>query len=358
MRQRLAFIVASFMTLGILSGCCTFSTPGYRGLKSDHFDGKRFYNEDAGAYRTFFDFLKWVTNRRLPQWHPFNMETPPLTLEPRVGKGELVVTFINHSTFLVQMDGVNILTDPMWSERPSPVSFSGPARVHPPGVLLEDLPAIDIVVVSHNHYDHLDLPTLKRISERDKPRIFVGLGNQVVLNKAGIEQVTEMDWWQEEPVSDSLYVVCVPSQHFSGRGMCDFNKTLWAGFVFESTSGVVYFAGDTGFGSHFQQIAQCFNHIRLALLPIGAFRPEWFMSATHMSPKDALKAHFVLGAQNSVAMHFGTFLLGDDEQGEAESTLASAIAQTDMQKTNFWIIHVGESKSIPPLVEAQNLYQH
>ena len=246
------------------------------------------------------------------------------------------------------MDGINVLTDPVWSKRPSPVSFSGPVRVHPPGLSLQDLPPIDLILISHNHYDHLDLPTIQWIVARDRPRVYTGLGNGEFLNKEGITPVTEMDWWETDAISEALQVTCAPAQHFSGRGLCDTYRTLWAGYVLESPAGSVFFAGDTGFGPHFEEIGRRFHDIRLAFLPIGAFRPEWFMSAAHLSPKEALNANFILKARNSVAMHFGTFRQGDDAQDEAPTILSAAVGRTDMRVTTFRVMAPGESRSIPP----------
>ena len=331
--------------------CFAFSARGYRGSKSDHFDGKRFYHQDYMEQRSFFDFLKWVTNRKPGKWEKWVDSEfgpkPPL----RVGGEELRVTFINHSTFLLQTEGINILTDPIWSERTSPVSFTGPKRVRIPGIRFEDLPPIDVVVVSHNHYDHLDLPTLKRLSRQHNPSIYVGLGNKRLLEKSGIIRVREVDWWQEVSLSDSLRLTCVPAQHFSGRSLFDRNKTLWVGFVFEGQAGPVYFAGDTGLGPHFKQIADRFGKTRLALLPIGAFLPRWFMSPTHLSPSDALEAHFILDAQTSIAMHFGTFQLGDDGRTEAVDLLTNIIAETNMEETQFLILNSGEGREVLPICD-------
>lgn len=345
----LAGIIMAAAVFVTATGCCTFSAPGYKGPRSDHFDGKRFFNQDKGRKQGFLDFLKWLTTRDAPIWTKVEAAIPEKKFSSRVGPGELQITFVNHSTMLIQMDGLNIITDPLWAERTSPVSFTGPQRMHPPGMHIEALPPIDVIVVSHNHYDHMDLTTIKIIADRDKPKIFTGLGNRVTLEKSGIEQVTEMDWWQSATLSDKLTLSFVPARHFSNRGMCDQNKTLWGGFVIESPAGAVYFAGDTGFGLHFEQIARRCKHIRLALLPIGAFRPEWFMAPHHLSPKDALNAHFVLQAQTSVAMHYGTFRLGDDKQNEPVEVLQKAIAAADMKNTQFWIMTFGETRQVPPL---------
>lgn len=354
---KIAVIIMCLLASTVVVGCFAFSARGYNGPESDHFDGKRFFNQspDPTTQRGFFDFLKWVFNRKPGKWEEWVQSEfgpkPPVC----VGREELRVTFINHSTFLIQMDGINILTDPIWSNRSSPVSFTGPKRVRAPGIRFEDLPPIDVVTVSHNHYDHLDLPTLKRLSKDHHPTIYTGLGNKWLLEKSGITQVSELDWWQEVPLSDSVRLTCVPAQHFSGRGLFDRNKTLWAGFVFEGLAEPVYFAGDTGLGPHFKQIADRFGKMRLAFLPIGAFLPRWFMSPTHLSPSDALEAHFILGTQTSAAMHFGTFQLGDDSQNEAVGLLSTAIAETNMEHTQFLVLDCGEGRDFLPLTSCSQI---
>lgn len=322
----------------LYGGSFMFSGPGYSGPVSDHFDGARFYNQNRKAQHDFKTFLTWVTNRNRGSWQEHLSKADPATKPPeRVGAGQLRVTFVGHSSFLIQTDGVNILTDPMWSQRASPVSFTGPQRVQAPGLQLEDLPPINLILVSHNHYDHLDLPTLGRLARSHSPLVVTTLGNSALIKKTGFDNVAELDWWQHAALPGGMHITCVPSQHFSGRGMRDSYQTLWGGFVMESTAGPIYFAGDTGYGQHFQEIAQHFGPLRLALLPIGAYKPEWFMWPGHMGPADALKAHGVLKAQTSIAMHFGAFPLGDDGQHEAVDMLQAEIAKTNMQSSRFVI---------------------
>jgi len=329
---------------------CAFLPQPYSGAPSDHFDGRRFHNQDRAAEQTFGNFLKWIISRNQGVWreHDGQFITGPKPPE-RIGRGELRVTFVNHATFLIQMDGLNILTDPIWSERASPFAFTGPRRAHPPGLAFDDLPRIDLVLVTHNHYDHLDINSLKKTARRDDPAVVTTLGNRKLLRQQGFTRVTELDWWQQMPVSESVRITCVPAQHFSGRGLFDSYKTLWAGFVLESDAGAVFFAGDTGLGPHFKQIAERFKNIRLALLPIGAFRPEWFMTFGHLAPADALQAHFILNARTSVAMHFGTFPLADDNQDDPVNKLHAAVAQADLQGTRFWVLDFGQGKDVPSL---------
>ncbi|HEX8410066.1 MAG TPA: MBL fold metallo-hydrolase [Thermoanaerobaculia bacterium] len=290
-----------------------FAAPKYRGPKSDHFDGKRFHNLQPTRHAGFRDMVKWLTNRDEGKWEKWREITPAAPPPRRVAGGELRVTWVNHSTFLIQTENVNLLTDPIWSERCSPVQWAGPKRHHAPGIRFEDLPPIDAVLISHNHYDHMDAPTLARLP---RAQTFVGLGNSALLKGA-----TDLDWWESAPVANGVRVHCVPAQHFSSRGLTDRDANLWCGFVLETPHGAIYFAGDTGFGPHFAMIRERFGPMRLALLPIGAFRPEWFMCSVHISPRDAVRAAAALEAQVSIPMHFSTFHLGDDGQDEPAEVL-------------------------------------
>ena len=287
-----------------------FSAPKYRGPKSDHFDGKRFLNLGRTRHASFLDLLKWLAHRDSGPWSKWREITPSVPPERVDG---LRVTWVNHSTMLIQVANVNILTDPIWSKRSSPVSWAGPKRHHAPGIRFEDLPPIDAVLISHNHYDHMDVPTLRRLK---RERTFVGLGNA-----AFVKGATDLDWWESAPVTDTVRVHCVPAQHFSSRGVTDRDANLWCGFVLETPRGNIYFAGDTGYGPHFAMIRERFGPMRLALLPIGAFRPEWFMCSVHVSPKEAVRAARELGAEVSIPMHWFTFHLGDDGQDEPAEVL-------------------------------------
>jgi len=334
-------------------GSCTFSASAYQGAASGHFDGHRFANQDPVRDKGFRDFLKWQLNREAGPWSD-SMDVRPGPPPPaRVGRGDLRVTFVNHATVLIQMDGLNILTDPTWSDRSSPVSWAGPRRVRPPGIRFEDLPPIDVVLISHDHYDHLDIPTLKRLAKERGPRFFVGLGNRQLLVENGIADAHEIDWWQSLPVNDEVRLTSVPVQHFSGRGTCDRNKTLWTGYVIEGPAGAVYFPGDTGWGRHFEQVRERFGAIRLACLPIGAFRPRWFMAPVHLSPEDAVRAHRTLGASTSMAIHFGTFPLGDDGQDEPVAHLMQALADSSVSPERFWVLGFGEGRDVSPMDEGQ-----
>jgi len=333
-----ALIACGIFFACLYGGTFAFSGPAYSGPASDHFDGTHFFNRNRSAHHDFKAFLSWVTNRNPGSWQEHLTDNGPGPVPPvRVEHGRLLVTPVGHSTFLIQMDGVNILTDPIWSERASPVSFTGPRRVLAPGIRLEDLPPLDLILVSHNHYDHLDLPTLRRLAKAHRAQVVTTLGNRPLIMQTGFAGVTELDWWGQATLPGGLRITCVPAQHFSGRGMHDSYKTLWGGFVLEGANGPVYFAGDTGYAGHFEEIEKRFGPMRLALLPIGAYKPEWFMWPGHMGPEAALKAHVELKARTSMAMHFGVFPLGDDGQHEAPDALAAEIKKTAMNGTQFLV---------------------
>lgn len=311
----------------------------YRGPRSDHFDGARFFNPGAAQAKGLGEVLRWKLSSRATTWPDLSHESPVFAQPPATVTGnELRATFVNHSTVLLQVAGCNLLTDPIWSERASPLPWVGPRRHRPPGVRWDDLPRIDVVLLSHNHYDHLDLPTLRRLAKEHRARIVAPLGVSAVLARHGMRDVTELDWWQR---AEAPGVTCVPAQHFSARGVTDRNKTLWCGFVVETPAGQVYFAADSGFGPHFAEIRRQLGAPRLALLPIGAYKPEWFMGPVHMSPQNAVEAHRVLEAETSIAIHFGTFQLADEGDNDPVRDLQSALAaQPDL--TPFLVLRNGE----------------
>jgi len=280
-----------------------------------HFDGKRFFNPDAPQAGGFLDVLRWKLTSR-PQPSPGFLADVEQSVPPRRVEGSgLRTTLVNHSTVLLQQRGCNILTDPIWSERPSPLAWAGPRRRRKPGLSWEDLPPIDAVLISHNHYDHLDLPTLRRLGARGDSTFLVPAGVARLLRAEKIGPVHELDWGESLSLAGSLsgfHFHSVPALHFSSRGITDRNMTLWCGYAIECQEGLVYFAGDTAFGGHFAQIRERFGSPRLALLPIGAYEPRWFMSRVHMAPDEAVRAHEILGARTSIAIHHGTFQLADE----------------------------------------------
>jgi L-ascorbate metabolism protein UlaG (beta-lactamase superfamily) len=316
----------------------SLSVPRYSGAKSDHFDGKRFFNPRGKEHK---GFLKFMLTREPGEWK--NLENVRTGEKPpaRVHEG-IRITFVNHATFLIQADGLNLLTDPIWSERSSPFSWAGPKRMRPPGVRFEDLPEIDAVILSHNHYDHLDLPTLRRLFEEHNPVLIAPLGVKAFLEAKGISKGIETDWWNEIDLSNEVTLVIVPAQHFSGRGLFDRDATLWGGYVLQTESGNVYFAGDTGYDPQiFQEIGARYAPLRVALLPIGAYKPLWFMSPIHISPDEAIRVHQDLKTEVSIAMHYGTFPLADDSQQEPITDLKQAMKRYNISQEEFLILPEG-----------------
>jgi L-ascorbate metabolism protein UlaG (beta-lactamase superfamily) len=344
--RRAALALALVALTATCLGCCAFSAESWRGPKSDHFDGERFFFPGAPEQQGIAGLWKWQTHREHGPWRD-HVDAPPGPPPPRrVGAGDIRITFVNHATVLLQLDGLNVLTDPIWSERCSPVDFAGPRRVRPPGVRFEDLPPIDAILVSHNHYDHLDVPTLKRLRRAfPSARLFAGLGNAAYLAERGL-RAEELDWWQSVPLGHGVTLTGVPAQHFSNRGLCDRDGTLFLGYALRGPSGLTYFAGDTGLGTHFAEIRRRLGAPRLAVLPIGAYKPTWFMSAIHLSPAQAVEAHEALGAATSVAIHFGTFDLGDDGQDEAPAELSKSILSRPAPP-RFWLLGFGEGRAVP-----------
>lgn len=338
------------VALGMLGGCASLTPPRYHGPISDHFDGKRFHNYVRFKDRQIEDALRrelhTITGKRghWDDWQEVETDVPPA----RVGMGQLRVTFVNHSTMLIQMDGMNILTDPIWSKRASPVSWLGPKRHRPPGIRFDDLPPIDLVLISHDHYDHMDLPTLRRLAARFHPRVVAGLGNAKYLAEHGVAGAEEIDWWQSLPLSSTMRVVGVPAQHWSARSLTDKWKTLWLGFVVEGPSGTVYFAGDTGLGEFFPLIHDRFPQLRLAILPIAPERPRRAMAPRHASASDAVRIARTLHAATSVAVHFGTFQQGDDGEEEPVDSLHAALAAAGPCAPRFWALRNGEARFVPP----------
>ena len=264
---------------------------------------------------------------------------------PPLDGAAAVVTFIGHSTLLIQTRFGNIVTDPVYSERASPVSFAGPRRARKPAVLFDDLPTIAVVLLSHNHYDHCDLPTLRAIEDRWHPGVVTPLGNSGLLKAAGMRRVEEIDWWQDA-ARVPLPVMLTPAQHFSARTPFDRNRALWGGFLIEAGGQRILHAGDSGYGPHFREIAARLGPIDLALLPIGAYEPRWFMKDIHMNPAEAVQAHLDLAARRSIAMHFGTFQLTPEGIDEPVRQLAKALRERGVAAERFRVLEVGESVSV------------
>jgi L-ascorbate metabolism protein UlaG (beta-lactamase superfamily) len=315
-----------------------------RGPVTDHFDGTRFYNLEPIPL-SFGDRIRWEFTKNRGTWSRFAPGVPAACPVDRVGDGRMRVTWINHATVLIQMDGVNVLTDPTWARRSVP--GVGPTRRKPPGIDFDRLPPVDVVLISHDHHDHMDLPTLRRLSAAHGPAIYAGLGNGAFLAKNGIRGARDLDWWQSVEVARGLVLTAVPARHRSGRGPFASFERLWCGFVLTGASGSVYFAGDTGEGSHFAAIGARFPNLRVALLPIGGFEPPWYMRYLHLGPRTALRAFADLGAAAMIPIHFGTFPQSDDSQNGPLETLGREITEAPAPKPNVVILGHGESFEAP-----------
>jgi N-acyl-phosphatidylethanolamine-hydrolysing phospholipase D len=315
-----------------------------------HHTKKGYYNVYDHSTHGAGAFLKWT-------FHLEPNDTPvlpaasvepyaPQVVKPDFAKinapdsSAIQITWIGHSTFLVQVAGINILTDPVFGERASPFSWIGPKRRVPPPCKLEELPHIDAVVISHDHYDHLDKWTIKRLG--GKPHYFVPLGLKKWFNDLEISNVTELDWWQSASF-DRLVFRAVPSQHFSARSPFNRNGTLWGGWVIETGHGKVYFAGDAGYSPHFKEIGERAGPIKIALLPIGAYNPRWFMKPVHMNPPEAVQAFIDLKAEQAIAMHWGTFKLTMEPMGEPPLFLKASLKERSIDEEKFRVMKFGET---------------
>jgi N-acyl-phosphatidylethanolamine-hydrolysing phospholipase D len=244
------------------------------------------------------------------------------------------------------MEGLNLLTDPQWSDRASPMSWIGPRRYAAPGIRFEDLPRIDLVVLSHDHYDHMDRATLVRLHEAHHPIFCVPRGDAIRLTGWGITHVQEMDWWDHTTVGNAS-ITCVPAQHFSGRTPWDRNSTLWAGWVIQDGKRKFYFAGDTGYGPMFSEIGARCGPFDLAAIPIGAYDPPGFMQPIHLNPEEALRAHEESRSRQSLAIHWGTFKLTLEPQNEPPTRLREAMAACGVPDDRFWVLRPGETRTVP-----------
>ncbi len=277
-------------------------------------EDNQFYNSNTEPDFSFWDVLSIRTSSKWSKW-PEWVSTKQLKSTPaRVEGSKLNVTFINHATFLIQTENLNILTDPIFSDRCSPVSFAGPARVHAPGIEMSKLPKIDVVIISHDHYDHLDIDTLEFLIERDNPKIYVG--RRVGARIEDRKNVAELDWGESHKYNDDLTVNFVEVQHFSGRGVADRYATLWGGYVLELGDRKIFFGGDTGYADHFKKISNKYGPMDLSFIPIGAYAPRYFMKFYHMNPEESVKAHKDLKSSLSIGMHYGTFQLTQEKIDE------------------------------------------
>ena len=284
-----------------------------------------------------------LLERRTP-W-PRRVEQPARQ-PPALDGAAAAITFIGHATFLIQTQAGNLLTDPMYSQRAGPLNLFGPRRVRQPAVRFDDLPPISTVLLSHNHYDHCDLPTLRMIAERFDPIVVTPLGNGRLVRSAGLRRVEELDWWQDA-TSCALPITLTPARHFSARTPFDRNRALWGGFMLVASHVRIFFAGDTAYAGFFHDIRHRLGPIDLALLPIGAYEPRWFMQAVHMNPAEAVQAHLDLEVAESIGMHFGTFQLTTEGIDEPLRALDDARRASSVLPSWFRTLAFGESMRLP-----------
>jgi L-ascorbate metabolism protein UlaG (beta-lactamase superfamily) len=320
----------------------SLSAPRYSGPVSDHFNGKQFINPHGFKAHGLKEVFKWMLNRKRGEW----TENSKPDYGPRplaFCKEGIRITHINHTTFLIQVDGINILTDPVWSKRVSPFTWAGPKRMRLPGIRFEDLPKIHLVLISHNHYDHLDIATMRTVFGAFHPKIVTPLGVKAFLDQHKINTAQDLDWWDETQINDTIKIQAVPAQHFSGRGTLDRDKTLWCGFVIHSSAGKIYFAGDTGYNDKtFREIGERLGPFDLSIIPIGAYKPNWFMSPVHVSPEEAVQIHLDVKSTKSIASHFGTFPLGDDGQLDPIQDLEKACKKFNLASDAFIALREGK----------------
>lgn len=304
----------------------------------------RFDNIEPIKNHNAWDMIKWRVTGKREKW-PKTVHIEPGEAPPaRVATG-IRYTVVNHSTVLIQVNGLNILTDPIWSMRAGLLSWMGPKRVVPPGIAFDQLPPIDIVLISHNHYDHMDIPTLVRLAKRDNPLMITGMGNQRILRQKGLNNIQELDWWQGF-TRGGIEIFFTPARHFSRRGANDYNLSLWGSFIIRTPDGVICFLGDSGYGGFIKEIRKRFGPIDLAFIPIGAYKPAWMMETIHLTPEEAWHVHQDLESRLSVAIHFGTFQLTDEGIDEPAKRLGNAISSDSGAFGKFVVPTFGKGEDV------------
>ncbi|CAN5158338.1 MBL fold metallo-hydrolase [soil metagenome] len=317
----------------------------YAGPPSDHFDGTYFFDPDGSPPRSLWAVLRWQITKDAAKWperapSPY-ADTPP----PQVTGDKVRFSYVGHASWLIQTAGLNILVDPVWSERCSPFTFAGPKRVNDPGIAFDKLPPIDVVLVSHGHYDHLDARTLSKLAAKFSPRVITPLGNDVTMtsNDSAI-RAEAFDWNDRVEIGSGVAVTLVATRHWTARGAFDRNKALWASFVLETPAGKIYIVCASGYGTgaHFRRVRDAHGPLRAAILPIGAYEPRWFMRDQHMNPEDAVMALADCGAQVALAHHHGTFQLTDEAIDAPVNDLAAALDAAGVARDRFLALKPGQ----------------
>ncbi len=322
-----------------LFGSCS-STGKY--ANSDHYKDGVFFNPNPTKHLSFFSIFKHIVFGRNGKWTDYVEIKSHYISNKKLDTDEVRLTFVGHASVLIEFSDKKILTDPVWSDKVGPFSWAGPRRAHSPGIPFERLPKIDVVLVSHNHFDHMDLPTLKKLSARDRPKIIVPLGNQDFLNRQGIENVAELDWWESKSDGTAQFQL-TPAQHNSGRGLFDRDKTLWGSFFIFHNNIKIYFSGDTAFENHFFEIQSKLGSPDVALIPIGAYLPKERMDAFHLSPSQAIDAFIHLKSTYMIPIHYDCFQLSNEDYGQPIKDFNSAIQNRNLDTSLFKLLKPGQS---------------
>lgn len=315
----------------------------YKGSETDHFDGTHFFNPYDENKRPFLNFIKWQVTRDKAVW-PERLEVQSYDTPPAEYKDGIRASYVGHATVLIQVDGLNILTDPIWSERASPFSWIGPKRVIDPGIQFQNLPKIDVVLISHNHYDHMDHPTIRALLMRDNPRIITALGNdRIIIDEHRNAKVIGKDWFEDVNL-DPIRISVVPVVHWSGRVGADRNKALWCGFVIHSSKGNIYFSGDTAFGTGAMHkiVAERMGPMKLSLIAVGTYEPRDFMKPVHNNPEDSMELYNMMGGDYAMGIHQGVFQLSDESIETQQADFKSALEKYNIDPSKFIMPKVGE----------------
>jgi N-acyl-phosphatidylethanolamine-hydrolysing phospholipase D len=354
-------IVLPLVALAFLAGCIAME------IKSDvpaHHDDNGYHNSNPNLEpRKLGDFLRWRWQRAWSSQRPSLAPTPVVApdlafLQANAAAGKDMVpsaTWIGHSSMLVQAGGLNVLTDPVFSDRASPVQWLGPQRAQAPGLTLAQLPHIDVVVISHSHYDHLDLASIRALAAQagGAPLFLVPMGLKSWMADIGVRSAEELDWWQSRTIGGNEFFL-TPVQHWSARGLLDRNETLWGGWAVFGPDFQWYFAGDTGYSDDFRETHRHFasrqplGGFDLAIIPIGAYEPRWFMQIQHVNPDEAVRIHQEVGARHSIGVHWGTFALTDEALDQPPRDLAQARKQHGLAEDDFTVLAIGETRRYAP----------
>jgi L-ascorbate metabolism protein UlaG (beta-lactamase superfamily) len=321
----------------------------YNGPASDHFDGERFFDPHGVAPKSRRELLRWFVDRhsRAPKakWPSPYADCPPARVEGAIWR----ISYVGHASWLIQTAGLNILLDPVWSERASPFRFVGPKRVNDPGIAFADLPPIDVVLVTHGHYEHLDVTTLSRLAAAHRARVITPLGDDAIMRNHDPAIAAEAyDWGERMVVGSRVAVTLVPTRHWSARNLSDRNMSLWASFVIETPGGRIYFVGDSAYGDgrHFREARQRYGPLRLAILPIGAYEPRWFMRDQHMNPAESVQAFIDCGAELAFGHHYGTFQLTDEAIDAPLIALDEALKAAGISPEQFCTLRPGQVRQL------------